>query len=227
MAATRKSRPIRRRVECSISGSRRRLSHGAEGNDRDAAFGPVRPGVFPARFSSSRDLVADAPGGTVTFQGTVDTSFSSSCDGGCDLTVSASTINFGGALGGINKFGAVSLTSTSGTMFLPSISANRNITLNGLAELTGDITSSGGGILFANAVTLGADATINSGVGTTTFASTVNGDRFLTVRGGVVDFDANVGSVTPLGALSVTAQQPSPATSRPAVAQLRSTMRSR
>ena len=89
-------------------------------------------------------------------------------------------------------------------MFLPSISANRNITLNGLAELTGDITSSGGGILFANAVTLGADATINSGVGTTTFASTVDGDHLLTVRGGVVDFDANVGSVTPLGALSVT-----------------------
>ena len=52
-----------------------------------------------------RNLVADAPGGTVTFQGTVDTGFSTTCTGGCDVTVSASTINFGGDLGRDQRLG--------------------------------------------------------------------------------------------------------------------------
>ncbi len=55
-----------------------------------------------------------------------------------------------------------------------------------------------------NPVTLSADTTVDSGAGATTFVSTVDGDHTLTVMGGVVDFGANVGSITPLAGLDVT-----------------------
>ena len=64
--------------------------------------------------------------GTVAFGSTVDAGFSGAVCAGCDLTVNASTITFGGALGsqneGANPFTAVSLTSTN-SLILPSINA--------------------------------------------------------------------------------------------------------
>ena len=68
------------------------------------------------------NVTLSAPSGTVTFGSTVDSDPSGSCSATCDLTVSASAISFGGALGDLSALGAVSLTST-GAMTLPSIAA--------------------------------------------------------------------------------------------------------
>ena len=83
--------------------------------------------------------------GTVAFGSTVDAGFSGAVCAACDLTVNASTINFGGAVGsqngGANPFNQVSLTSTN-SLILPSINTG------GLGA-----TSTAGGITLSNAVT--------------------------------------------------------------------------
>ncbi len=126
--------------------------------------------------------------------------------------MTASSIGFGGAWGGTNPLGAVSLTSTSGTMFLPSISATSDITLNGSTELTGNITSSGGNILFANAVTLQSNVTLDAPNGAVTFDSTVDTGVSapcgaacdLTVSASSISLGGTLGGASSLGAVVLT-----------------------
>ena len=102
-----------------------------------------------------KNVTLDAGAGTITFASTVDTDFSTSCAAGCDLTATASALSFGGAWGGINPLGAVSLTSTNG-MTLPSIAANTIV-----AQTTGasaDVTLEGfGATLSASAITMNSN----------------------------------------------------------------------
>ena len=92
--------------------------------------------------------------GTVAFGSTVDAGFSGAVCAGCELTVNASTITFGGALGsqngGANPFTAVSLTSTN-SLILPSINAG---------ALTA--TSTAGGITLDGPLTIAGIAALNA-----------------------------------------------------------------
>ena len=154
----------------------------------------------------------------VTFNSTIDSAPASPPR---DLTVIAGNIFLNGALGGTNPLGAVSLTQTVGTLSVPSITATGDIKLTGGAavspispiELTGNISTSGGGVSFTNAVSLESPVTVSAPRGAITFASTVDTTAFssscagacdLTVSGGGVTFGGNVGSSNPLGALFVT-----------------------
>ena len=82
------------------------------------------------------------------------------------------------------------------------------ITVTGPALLAANVSTSDFGVLFNNAVTLGADVTVNSGAGAgtnTTFVGTVDGAHVLTVvGGGGALFQEAVGSITPLAGLNVT-----------------------
>ncbi len=133
------------------------------------------------------NVTINSGSGTTTFDGTVDsgpTGFSSLCGAGCDLTVSGGVVNFDANVGSGTPLGG--------------------LIASGLVNLSGNVITNNGVIAFNNAVVLGADALVNSGAGITTFASTVDGDHALTVSGGTVNFDADVGSGTPLGGLTVT-----------------------
>jgi filamentous hemagglutinin family protein len=117
-------------------------------------------------------VTISAGAGTVKFGSTVDNGFSTSCDGACDLTVTASAISFAGAsgpLGGTNPLGAVSLTSTN-SMTLPSITATTI-----LAQTTGaaaDLTLGSGTILTA----FGAGTPITLGAGRAFINDSGNGN---------------------------------------------------
>ena len=81
------------------------------------------------------------------------------------------------------------------------------ITVTGPTLLAANVSTSDFGIVFNNAVTLGADVTVNSGAGggtNTTFVGTVDGGHVLTVNGGGALFQEAVGSITPLTGLNVT-----------------------
>src|SRR5271166_688286 len=90
--------------------------------------------TFSGALTLDNNATVNAGTGAVAFGGAVDTGFSSSCAAGCDLTVGGSSISFGGALGGINALGTVSLASTNG-MTLPSITATRSVTLNAAGDI--------------------------------------------------------------------------------------------
>ena len=154
------------------------------------------------------DVTVNAGAGTVTFGSTVDfgvTEPSGPCAAGCDFTVTASTINLEGALGGSSPLGAVSLTSTSG-ITVQSISATFDITLSagGLANILGPISTGGdisitgvtgidlGGnvtatgeseITFNNPVQLQGDVTVNAEGGGVSFLSTVDSAPAFPSRG--------------------------------------------
>jgi filamentous hemagglutinin family protein len=122
------------------------------------------------------DVSVNATG--VSFGSTVD---SDPAFPGSSLAVNAGFINLNGALGGTNPLGAVSLTQAFGTLFLPSITAIGNVTLTGGAvegpfpiELTGNISTSGGGVTFNNAVGLLSNVTVSAPSGPVTFANTVD-----------------------------------------------------
>jgi filamentous hemagglutinin family protein len=81
------------------------------------------------------------------------------------------------------------------------------ITVTGPTLLAANVSTSDFGILFNNAVTLGADVTVDSGAGAgtnTTFVGPVDGGHVLTVNGGGALFQEAVGSITPLAGLNVT-----------------------
>jgi filamentous hemagglutinin family protein len=81
------------------------------------------------------------------------------------------------------------------------------ITVTGPALLAANVSTSDFGILFNNAVTLGADVTVDSGAGAatnTTFVGPVDGGHVLTVNGGGALFQEAVGLITPLAGLNVT-----------------------
>ncbi len=85
-----------------------------------------------------------------------------------------------------------------------SLGVNGEVNVSGPAVLVANVTATGGFILFNNAVTLGANVTVDSGGGTTEFNGTVDGGHVLTANGGNVSFFGDVGSTTPLAGLSVT-----------------------
>jgi filamentous hemagglutinin family protein len=81
------------------------------------------------------------------------------------------------------------------------------VDVTGPTLLAANVSTSDFGILFNNAVTLGADVTVDSGAGAgtnTTFVGTVDGGHVLTVNGGGAQFQEAVGSITPLTGLNVT-----------------------
>ena len=85
-----------------------------------------------------------------------------------------------------------------------SLGVNGEVNVSGPAVLVANVTATGGFILFNNAVTLGANVTVDFGGGTTEFNGTVDGGHVLTANGGNVSFFGDVGSTTPLAGLSVT-----------------------
>ncbi|MBV9289063.1 MAG: hypothetical protein JO288_14825, partial [Hyphomicrobiales bacterium] len=161
----------------------------------------------PAQLEGNVSISSGAGG--VAFGGTVN---SAPAFPGSGLSVTAGSISFGGAWGGTSPLGAVSLTSTFGTMFLPSISATGDIALNGFTALTGNITSSGGSILFSNAATLQSNVTLSAPSGAVTFDSTVDTGFStscgaacdLTVSASAITFGGALGGSSPLGAVSLT-----------------------
>ena len=104
-------------------------------------------------FNSSLQLqgsvtVNSGSGATVAFDGTVDSAPAFPSSG---LTVTTGDMFTGGAFGGTNPLGVVSLTAVDG-LSLPSIAATGDITLNNPAFLNGNITTSGGNIHFLDTV---------------------------------------------------------------------------
>jgi filamentous hemagglutinin family protein len=88
----------------------------------------------------------------------------------------------------------------------PIVMGSGFVTVTGPTLLAANVSTSDFGILFNNAVTLGADVTVDSGAGAgtnTTFVGTVDGGHVLTVAGGSALFQEAVGSITPLTGLNV------------------------
>src|SRR5436190_2146048 len=109
--------------------------------------------------------------------------------------------------------GSVKLTNTG----LLTIAAPADFTLDGLfnqagsggTSLAGDITTTNDAIDFHAAVQLTHDVVLTSAGGNVRFngvASTVDGDYLLTIHAGAgnINFDAAVGTTTPLSGLVVT-----------------------
>jgi hypothetical protein len=120
-----------------------------------------------------------AGAGSVTFASTVNGAFG--------LTVNTlGTTTFGGAVGNTTALTSVS-TDAAGTT-----------AING-----GSITTNNGPISLADAVTLGADTTLNAGSGNITLGSTVNGAFALTLNStGTTTLGGAVGGTTPLTSLT-------------------------
>ena len=97
--------------------------------------------------------------------------------------------------------GAISVTGTQTGTGSATLSFTGPTTL-GYAGT--DATTNNQAITFNSAVTLGANATVNSGSALTTFGSTVNGGYNLTASAGTFSFASALGGTTPLAAVSLT-----------------------
>ncbi len=96
--------------------------------------------------------------------------------------------------------GTITTSQSSGSGGIITMNATNGILFNNAFTLN----SGGGAINLNNAVTLGAPLAINSGSGTVTFASTVNGTNNLTAAAGTFSFASALGGGTPLSAVSLT-----------------------
>ena len=106
-----------------------------------------------------------------------------------------------------------SLTLTTGNQ-ITTASAGGITTNGGEIALTGTnginfghaftLNSNGGNITLNNATTLGANLTTNSGSGTTTFGSTINGTNNLTATAATISTNGAWGGTAALGAVSLT-----------------------
>ena len=105
------------------------------------------------------------------------------------------------------------ITLTAGNQILTDsaggiTTSGGNITMNAASGILFNnafaLTTGGGNINLNNAVTLGANLTTNSGSGTTTFASTVDGAHNLTATAGTFSLGGTLGGSTALGAVSLT-----------------------
>ena len=154
--------------------------------------------------------VNSGAGGTVAFDSTVDSAPAFPSSG---LTVSTGDLFLEGALGGTSPLGAVSLTSLDG-LFLPSIIATGDITLNNPAFLNGNITTSGGSILFGDTVALESSIALSAPSGRVAFGSTVDTDPSgscgaacdFTVSASAINFGGPLGGFDPLAAVSLTSK---------------------
>ena len=90
-----------------------------------------------AQVSSTNAIVTSVGNDTVLTFNSSGTFSVNGCTSGCDLSVSGSSISFGGTLGGAAQLGQVSLTATDG-LTLPSISASSisAITTGAAADIT-------------------------------------------------------------------------------------------
>ncbi len=147
-------------------------------------------------------------GGAILFDGTVDSAVNSGASYGYDLaTYSVGDITFQHAVGGgtNGQLGSLSVNANyvTNVVWMPAVESTAKIHLDG-----GAITTLGTQDYFG-AVELGAATTLtatDTGItGHIDFDLTVDGAYALTLNAGYdVDFDASVGSLTPLTSLSVT-----------------------
>jgi filamentous hemagglutinin family protein len=153
-------------------------------------------------------LTVTGGSGNVTFTGAAGI-------GANNLTVASSGITEVTAGGGITgTTGAVDITATTRTDVDETIalSGAGTVTLTGPATISNkNITTVGGAVTFDNAVILDTGAvSITTAGGIITFRDTLDGttseQENLTLNSGAgnIDFDALVGSTTPLGAVTVT-----------------------
>ena len=130
------------------------------------------------------------------------------------------TIHIGTATTGPSgSGGAGSSISASGITVSEdlTISGSASLVLDsgGTTTLNNDVSTENGNITFADAVTLGADVTVDSDAdddgtgGAITFTSTVDGAQALTLDagGGAVELEGAVGGTTKLASLTVTGGQ--------------------
>ena len=140
---------------------------------------------------SSGNLTPSA--GRVAFDSTVDSAPGFPNSG---LTVNAGFIILTGALGATSPLGAVSLTSSVANLSLPLITATGNITLSATTVLNGDITTSGGGIVFADPVFLQANVALNAPSGAVTFDSTIDTGGTTTCGGAGCDLTVSGSAIS-------------------------------
>jgi filamentous hemagglutinin family protein len=117
------------------------------------------------------------------------------------LAIRAPISNSGGGQLVLNAVGSAPASHVS--IGSPISTTTGNISVTGPAVLDANVTTKGGFVDFFNPVTLGTNATVDAGSGFAAFAGTVDGGHVLTVVGSTVDFFSNVGSIAPLGGLSV------------------------
>jgi filamentous hemagglutinin family protein len=106
------------------------------------------------------NVTLDSGTATMTFAGAIDSAAGDGASKNFDLTATAGSFSFGGAIGATDALGAVSLTST-GAMSLPSISAATIV-----ASATGasaDLTLKSGSVLTAS-VADGTAVTLSAGL---------------------------------------------------------------
>ena len=138
-------------------------------------------------FGDGVTLAADT---TLTSTGSGNVNFGSTVDGGFNLTVNtAGVTTFGGAVGSTTPLTSVTTDAPGST------------------DIDGGSVTTTGVQAYGDAVTLGADTTLDStGSGNITFGSTVDGAFNLTVNtAGVTTFGGAVGSTTPLTSLTTDA----------------------
>ncbi|MGN6424623.1 MAG: beta strand repeat-containing protein, partial [Asticcacaulis sp.] len=98
----------------------------------------------------------------------------------------------------INAAGALNFDQSA------SFSAGLDVTAGGGITFSQNLTTAGA-TRFNSAVTLGADVSINSGVGALTFASTIDGAHSLNAKGASLTFGGPVGASSHLTSLTGTA----------------------
>jgi len=158
-------------------------------------------------------LTTDAPGSTSISGGFI-ASTGSQTYGDAVVLGAATTLSSGGnsiTLGStVNGAQALTVNTTGATTFSGAVggsTALASLTTNfgGTTAINGGSVTTTGAQTYGDAVTLGAIATILTGVNTT-FQGTVNGSGALTVNdSGTMNFDFAVGGITSLASLTTNA----------------------
>lgn len=123
--------------------------------------------------------------------------------GGNNLTISGDTVT----LYDISGINTLDITANSALVANSPIITTGNQDYTGPTSLGGSLTSSGGNIQFANTLNLLNNLNINTSGGDLTFQNTVNGGYDMVINLGAGDFAAlaDIGSITPLSSLDITA----------------------
>ncbi len=150
---------------------------------------------------TATSITQTAGSGTTTIIGDLTTS------GAIDLTGTNLTLNgtlTGGSLALTNS-GPLSLTLGGSTLIDGPFTQSGG----GAVSLSGTLSTNSQNLTFTNPITLTGGATLATGGGTLTLSSTVNGNHPLTLTAGTgnVVFGANLGTVNPIGPLTITTVQ--------------------
>jgi hypothetical protein len=157
---------------------------------------------------SAASLLQSAGTGTTTLSGNVTTG------GAPGISLTGTNFNINGTVTtaaagpfSITNTGPLSLTLGNSTLIDGGFSQSGG----GAVALSGTVATNNQNISFANSITLTGAASLASGTGlaagTITLSSAVNGNRPFSMNagtGGDIIFGANLGNLTPLGALTVT-----------------------